>query len=663
MACHSAKSANKTVQNRGDLAPNRNLTIALAGNANVGKSVVFNHLTGSSQIIGNWPGKTVERAQGVLNFEGRKVVVVDLPGIYSFSTFSMEEIVSREYIAFDHPDVVINVIDASVLERNLFFTIQLIEMEVPLVVCLNQVDAAKRKGITIDRKKLEQALGVPVVSTVAIRGEGVYELAKTAVRVAENKSQSEKPCLRYGVEIEERIERLAQAIKSENLALGYPPRWVAIKLLENDPEITKSIGSKSEKVVRESEVLAGEISYIHKEQCFAVIASERYSLANRIAADVQKQSITETTLSERLDWVTTHRVFGYATSVGVIAGLLLWTFTVGGLLSTLVSSALNFLQPVNPAFSGSLVGILWNGVFGGLVAGITLVVPYVMPFYIMLAMIEDSGILTRVAFMMDTAMHKIGLHGKALIPLILGYGCNVPAIRACRIMETKRERLLAAFAITFAPCAARTILILGLVAAFVGLGWALALYAIDIAIIFALGRVALKVVPGQSTGLIMEMHSFKVPSLSVVSKQTWTRTKSLIYIVFPTYVAGSALVQVLYAVGVLKPISDALSPLTVAWLGLPANAGILLILGVVRKEFILLASVAVFGSTNLALFLTPVQLITLALIGILYIPCLSTIAVLAKEFGWKTAATISAANFVVALVVGGIAYRLLSLVL
>ncbi len=663
MACHSAKSANKTVQDRGDLAPNRNLTIALAGNANVGKSVVFNHLTGSSQIIGNWPGKTVERAQGVLNFEGRKVVVVDLPGIYSFSTFSMEEIVSREYIAFEHPDVVINVIDASVLERNLFFTIQLIEMEVPLVVCLNQVDAAKRKGITIDRKKLEQALGVPVVSTVAIRGEGIYELTKTAVRVAENKSQSEKPCLRYGVEIEERIERLAQAIKSENLALGYPPRWVAIKLLENDPEIKKSIGSKSEKVVRESEVLAGEISHIHKEQCFAVIASERYSLANRIAADVQKQSIIKTTLSERLDWVTTHRVFGYATSVGVIAGLLLWTFTVGGLLSTLVSSALNFLQPVNPAFNGSLVGILWNGVFGGLVAGITLVVPYVMPFYIMLAMIEDSGILTRVAFMMDTAMHKIGLHGKALIPLILGYGCNVPAIRACRIMETKRERLLAAFAITFAPCAARTILILGLVAAFVGFGWALALYAIDIAIIFALGRIALKVVPGQSTGLIMEMHSFKVPSLSVVSKQTWTRTKSLIYIVFPTYIAGSALVQVLYAVGVLKPISDALSPLTVAWLGLPANAGILLILGVVRKEFILLASVAVFGSTNLALFLTPVQLITLALIGILYIPCLSTIAVLAKEFGWKTAATISAANFVTALVVGGIAYRLLSLVL
>ena len=663
MSCHDTKPAGEIVQNSRGLPHARNLTFALAGNANVGKSVVFNHLTGSSQIIGNWPGKTVEKAQGILNFEGRKIIVVDLPGIYSFSTFSMEEIVSREYIAFEHPDVVINVIDASVLERNLFFTIQLLEMEVPLVVCLNQIDVAKQKGITVDVKKLGQALGVPVVSTVAIRGDGIYELTKVAVEVAQNKDQNEKPRLEYGAEIEKRIERLAQSVNSENLALGYPSRWIAIKLLENDPEIKKSIRSRSENIINESEALAEEISQIHKEPCFAVIASERYALANNIAAEVQKQSTTKTTLSDRLDWLTTHRVLGYATSVGVIAGLLLWTFTIGELLSTLLSNALNFLQPVNPTFNGSLIGILWNGVFGGLVAGITLVVPYVLPFYLMLAMIEDSGVLTRVAFMMDSAMHKIGLHGKALIPLILGYGCNVPAIRACRIMETKRERLLATFAITFAPCTARTILILGLVATFVGFGWALALYAVDVGIIFVLGRIALKVIPGQSTGLIMEMHSFKIPSLSVISRQTWARTKSLAYIVFPTYIAGSALVQILYAIGVLKPMSDALSPLTVAWLGLPAATGILLILGFVRKEFILLASVAVFGATNLALFLTPAQTITLALVGILYIPCLATIAVLAREFGWKTAAAISLANFATALIVGGIAVRMLSLML
>jgi ferrous iron transport protein B len=657
MSYHAASSDSKNSKNT------QGITFALAGNANVGKSVLFNQLTGSSQIIGNWPGKTVERALGTLNFEGQQITVVDLPGIYSFSTFGMEEIVSREYVALEDPDVVIDVVDASVLERNLFFTLQLLEMEAPLVICLNQVDVAKKKGIAIDKKKLEQALGVPVVPTVAIRGEGIYELTKTAVGVARDCSNNKKTSVRYGAEIEERINKLDQAIRTGNLELKYPSRWIAIKLLENDSEIKKLVDSKSEDIVKASKALSAEISSIHNEPCFAVIASERYSLAGKIANEVQQQSEIETTLSEKLDRITTHKMFGYVTSAGVIVGLLLWTFIIGNLLSALFSRVLSLFSPVNPALSGSIQGIIWNGVFGGLVAGITLVVPYVVPFFLMLAIIEDSGILTRVAFMMDSAMHKIGLHGKALIPMILGYGCNVPAIRACRIMETKRERLLATYAITFAPCAARTIVILGLVAAFLGPWWAISLYAVDIALIFVLGRLALKVVPGQSTGLIMEMHSFKVPSLNVVARQTWVRTKSLIYFVFPLYIVGSALIQVLYAVGVLQRLSNAISPLTVGWLGLPAIAGILLILGLVRKELTLLGAVAIFGSTNLALFFTPVQLVTLALVSIIFIPCVSTITVLAKDNGWKTAAVIAAANFATAIIVGGIAFRLLSLIL
>ena len=225
-----------------------------------------------------------------------------------------------------------------------------------------------------------------------------------------------------------------------------------------------------------------------------------------------------------------------------------------------------------------------NGVWGGFNAGLTLIIPFVIPFYLLLALVENSGILTRVAFMMDSAMHKMGLHGKALIPIILGYGCSVPAIQACKIMETRRERLLAAFAITFAPCSARTIVLFGMVGLFVGIQWALLLYVVDIAIIFGLGRIAMKAVPGKSTGLIMEMSSFKMPSLKVVLKQTWTRTKSIIYMVFPIYIVGSALVQALYVYNVLTPVSNALSPLTVMWLGLPVAAGILLILGHCTKR-------------------------------------------------------------------------------
>ena len=662
MSCHPAKKAASKIENKGNnKKPLKHLTIALAGNANVGKSVIFNQLTGSNQIIGNWPGKTVDRAEGTLRFEDYEVTVIDLPGIYSFSTFSMEEIVSRDYIALEKPDVVINVLDAGILERNLFFTIQLIEMQVPLVVCLNQVDEAMKKGIIIDKEKLEEALGVPVALTVATRGEGVYELVETAVQVATSKPKLKE--IPYKPELETRIQELSRLIQTENLALTYPSRWVAIKLLEGDTEIKKLVSSKSQKVLDVAEIMGQDLANSCSEPCFSIIASERYALASIIASRVLQQTIVKKSFSERLDSLATHRVFGYFTSAGVIVGLLLWTFVVGNLLSGLISKAFSFIGPINPAVNGSILSVLWSGVLGGLVAGLTLVIPYVIPFYLLLAAIEDSGILTRVAFMMDSAMHKIGLHGKALIPLILGYGCNVPAIQSCKIMETRRERLLAAFAITFAPCTARTLVILGLVGAFLGIQWALALYVVDIALIFLLGRLAMKAVPGKSTGLIMEMHGFKVPSLKVITKQTWGRTKSLIYMVFPIYIVGSAAVQALYALNVLTPISNALSPLTVGWLGLPVAAGILLILGTVRKEFVLLGAVAIFSTTNLALYFSPVQLITLALVSMLYLPCVSTVMILVKEFGWKAALTISLANIVAALLIGGLAYRLLSLFL
>ncbi len=640
----------------------RKITIALAGNANVGKSVIFNHLTGSNQIIGNWPGKTVEIARGKLNFEDYEIEVVDLPGIYSFSTYSLEEIVSREYILSEKPDVVINVVDASVLERNLYFTLQLREMEVPLIVCLNQMDVARKKGIDIDAEKLQKLLDVPVVPAVAIRGEGLYDLIRIALETAKKKGSLEQKTIRYGDEVEKRIEKLMWFIKSKSLRLNYPLRWIAIKLLENDNEIKKSIPENYRDIIEYSESLGRELEDIHGEPCFSVISSERYSIAGQIASQVQRRAETGTSLSEKLDQVVMHRVFGYVISLLVIGGLLLWTFFIGNYLSDMLSQIFGFFQPVDPKVRGTLIAVLWNGAFGGIVAGITLVIPFVVPFYMILTVIEDSGILTRIAFMMDSLMHKIGLHGKALIPLILGYGCNVPAIHTTRILETRRERLLASLAITFAPCSARTIIILGLVAVFAGIEWAIILYIIDFLVILGVGRIAFRALPGDTPGLIMELHSFRIPSIRVVARQTWVRTKSLIYMVFPIYVVGSSAVQGLYAIGILEPIGRLLSPLTVAWLGLPAIAGILLIFGVVRKEYILLMLVAIYGM-DLSQYLTQIQFVVLAFIGMLYIPCISTITILAKEFGWKTAAVISLTNLATAIILGGIFYRVLTIIL
>ncbi|MCL5949601.1 MAG: ferrous iron transport protein B [Candidatus Bathyarchaeota archaeon] len=662
MSCHSNSGSKKASNGKNG----KYLTFALAGNANVGKSVIFNQLTGSNQIIGNWPGKTVDRAEGTLSFEGHEIKIIDLPGIYSFSTFSMEELVSRDYVALEKPDAVINVVDASVLERNLFFTLQLLEMQAPLVLCLNQVDVAKSKGMIIDKEKLQETLGIPVVFAVATRGEGIYELVREAVKVATHKPKSKH--LKYRKELEEKIEQLQQIIEKQNLGLQYPARWLAIKLLEGDSEVTKIVAEKSKLVVDSAKVIAQELQTSCQEPCFSVIASERYALASSIAASALQQSEIWNTFSDKLEWLTTHRILGYVTSIGVIAGLLLWTFFVGNELSNLISGALNFIKPINPDLSTTqpILSIILNGIWGGFNAGLTLIIPFVIPFYLLLAMVEDSGILTRVAFMMDSAMHKIGLHGKALIPIILGYGCNVPAIHSCKIMETRRERLLAAFAITFAPCSARTIVLFGMVGLFVGIQWALLLYVVDIAIIFALGRIAMKAVPGKSTGLIMEMSSFKVPSIKVVAKQTWARTKSIIYIVFPIYIVGSALLQALYVLNILTPISNAMAPLTVWWLGLPAAAGVLLILGTVRKELVLIGAVAMLGTTNLLVQpggFTPVQLVVMALVSMLYIPCVSTVAILGKEFGWKAATIISLANIAAAVLIGGLAFRLLTLFL
>jgi ferrous iron transport protein B len=643
---------------------NADYTIALAGNANVGKSVIFNQLTGVDQIIGNWPGKTVERAEGLLLHSGKRIRVIDLPGIYSFSTYSMEELVSRDFIALEHPDAVINVIDASALERNLFFTIQLLELAPPLLIAVNQIDLAEKKGITIDTKKLSALLGVPVVPTVAIRGKGIPALTDAITGLMQN--HPVPPVLHYGKEVEDRIGKIISLL--DTVTTQYPVRWTAIKLLERDPAIMQIVSKQDLAIIENAGLLAGEIESIHGDPVCVVMSAERYQIADRIAAEVitmrtpgegpQKKSLTD-----KLDQIALHPVVGYLAVIAVIGGLLLWTFLIGAQVSVFLANFLSQFEQYKPVITGPLTDILWNGAFTGFVAGVTLVIPYVLPFYLLLAVMEDSGYLTRIAVMLDRGMHKLGLHGKAIIPLILGYGCNVPAIYSCRIMETPKQKTLAAFLVTLVPCTARTVVILGLVAAFVNIWWALALYVFDILLIIIVGRIAFKAMPGESVGLIMEMPDYHVPSISVILKQTWARTKSLIWIVFPAYIIGSAVLQGFYAAGLLNPVNDLLSPVTVLWLGLPAVIGITLIFGIVRKELTILMLAVIFHTTNFGAIMSPVQLIVLALVSMLYIPCISVILVLASEFGWKKALAISATEIVMAITIGGVAFRVLSLMM
>ncbi len=637
--------------------------IALAGNANVGKSVIFNHLTGLHQHIGNWPGKTVEKAEGTLHFRGYTIDIIDLPGIYSLSTFSIEELISREYIAVERPDLVINVVDASVLERNLFFTLQLMELETPMVIALNQVDMAKKKGIKINYKKLEKTLGVPVVPTVATRGTGVYELLERSVETIEKGGK--KPSQpKYGEEIEERSEALSELV--QKVHYPYPARWTAIKLLEKDEQVEREIRETNPEILSAAEKSAKEIEEIHGHSCSTVITSERYEVAGCIAREVQHiVPPMKPPMRERLHALTTHKILGYPIMAILLLSIFYSIFTFGDYTSGFLSDLFYGLEPIfEGIFGAGTVGkLIWGGVMEGIIAGVTIALPYIIPFYLVLYFLEDSGYLSRIAFLIDNLMHKIGLHGKAFIPLMLGYGCNVPACLGCRIMETERERLIAGFVSTLVPCAAQTAIILGLVGSFVNIQWALALYIIDLLIIFLLGRLAFKALPGESTALIMEMHDYRAPHLQTVLKQTWFRLMEFVKIALPLIIVGSLVIKLAEVVGLLDPIASAFSPITVAWLGLPAITGIALIFGVLRKELTLIMLADLFGTTNFAEVpgFGSVQMIVFTLVTMLYIPCIATIAALVREFGWKKALFITVFEVIFAIVVGGVTLRLLML--
>jgi ferrous iron transport protein B len=643
--------------------------MALAGNANVGKSVIFNQLTGLNQVVGNWPGKTVERAEGTLFFKGYTIRIIDLPGIYSLSAFSMEEIVSRDYVAVEKPDVIINVVDASALERNLYFTLQLLELEAPIIIDLNQVDFAAKKGVRIDVEKLSEALGVPVVPTVAITGSGMNELLSTVIAVASGERELKPLKVRYGKEIEKRVQAIEKLVSAKlpQLCTVYPARWIAIKLLERDTDVAGKLKNyeNGKEVLDYAEKLAIELEKIHGEPSPVVIASERYGLANKIANEVTTiEAPPRISIEQKLDAITTHKILGYPILTGVVVSMFALIFIGGNFLSAglefLFENLSLYIESVLSSFLPRIVvDLINNGILAGVVGGITIALPYIVPFYIILALLEDSGYLPRAAFLMDNLMHKIGLHGKAFIPLMLGYGCSVPACIGCRIMETERERFLAGFVVVLIPCAARTVIILGLVGRFIGLHAALALYAFDLVLVFVLGRIAFKVLPGEPVGLIMEMPPYRKPLAKNVLVKTWSRTKGFIYIAFPIIIAGSVAIEALALSGFMSYIVEAANPLIGGWLGLPPETGIPLIFGILRKELtlILLSELIPLES------LTAIQMIVFSLVTMIYIPCIATIAACAREFGWRKALAIAVIDVALALFLGGLAYRLLSLVM
>ena len=631
------------------------INIVLAGQGNSGKSTIFNYLTGLHQHIGNWAGKTIEKAEGTLFYRDHMVDVLDLPGIYSLTTVSEEELISRSYIIKQNPDCVINVVDSTNLERSLIFTLQLLELERPVIIALNMTDLAKRKGITVDVKKLQKILNVPVIPTIASRGSGLTRLVDKAIDLKTGKP--ERTIHKYGKEIEQGIEELSDQLKG--IDLPYPLRWIAIKLLEKDSDITARVSELKPQTVESSLRIMEELEEIHGHDSPLIIADERSLLASRITRETVKiAKDRELSLNERLEVLTTHKVTGYLFMILILGGMFLAVFSFGNRLSEWLDSIFSGWHDLWEAAVGTSFwpALGWSAI-ESVLALIQIAFPYILPFYILLYLLEDWGYIARISFLMDKLMHKMGIHGKACISFIIGLGCNVPGCLSCRIMESKRERFITAVLVTLVPCSAVSVIVFGLVGKYVGLLWALGLYIFATVLIFIVGKISSKLMIGEPVELIMPMPDYKTPNIKTIFSQTWDSLKEFIYIAAPIVIVSGVVIQGINLAGWMPAIASVMSPVTVNWLGLPAVTGILLIFGILRKELILVMLAAYLGTTDFNEVLTSQQMITLAVVSMFYVPCVATISVLWKEYGWKKALVITLAETAFAIVLAGLVKR------
>ncbi|HYL79617.1 MAG TPA: ferrous iron transport protein B [Candidatus Acidoferrum sp.] len=647
------------------------LSFALAGNPNVGKSSIFNHLTGMGVATANYPGKTVEVQLGETRFGDRTIGIIDLPGTYALGAISEDQWVARQALLDGKPDVVILVLDATNLTRNLYLGLQILDLGVPMVMALNVVDQAKARGIWVDTDRLAEILGGPVIPTIATQGSGLDLLMAHAIDKAARPMRL-PPRLRYSEDVEAAIGKLEAVLaprKDRPHALS--PRAAAILLLEGDPELGAWLtgAEGAEELIRLRDEVAARLQDLRGEDASLLLSRERHGLAGLIAAEVEQRDARGMLLADRLWRLTTAPLTGLPLLGLVLASIFGFLFYVGDRLSTLFSAlwaayASPLIQwPIHALLGNGAIArtLLW-GFDAGINAALAVGIPYVLTFYILLALLEDSGYLNAVAFLTDQVMHKMGLHGRAMIPLVAGAGCNVPAIMGTRVLGSTRERVIASTLIVMTPCSARTAVILGAVSLTAGWKPAVLIYAVTAGLALLTGIGMHRFMPGRGTGLVMEMFPFRRPGALAILKKTWVRFHDFIVVATPIVLGGSLILGGLHETGLLMALATPLRPIMEGWLGIPAVAGLTLIGAVLRKELALqllvTLAMAQYGpqASNLLTFMRPDQIVVYALVNTIYIPCVATIAILKRELGWRWAALISAFTVVLALLVGGAAH-------
>lgn len=625
------------------------IKIALAGNPNCGKTTLFNGITGANHYVGNWAGVTVERKEGTWQYGDDAIHVIDLPGIYSMSPYSLEERISRDFIINSDIDVVINIVDASFLERNLYLTTQLIELGKPVILVLNMMDEAENKGIKIDIDALSASLGVKIVPMIAMKNIGVDKLYRTLYEIVTEEIKQEN-IIRFDAELESHIENFADQY-GKCLDTHYDARWVGIKVIEEDPEVMTLLGIDSPKIY---------------ESGVSVVTTQRYAFIDKVIekhVELGKGELHNVT--DAIDAVLLNKKTAIPIFAAVMALIFYMTFTVGGIFTDQLDILINenFAGAVrigleNLSVQDWLISLIVDGVIGG-VGGVLTFVPNIAILFIFISILEDSGYMARVALIMDGWMSKVGLNGKTFIPMILGFGCNVPAIMGTRTLENENDRLIAILTNPFMSCGARfPVYILFASVFFKGYETVatFSLYLLGIVVALTVAYIFRRTLfKGDETPFIMELPPYRVPAFNSLMVHVWERVKGYIQkagtVIFVASVAlwvilnfnfhGMTDINNSFGASIGKVIAPLFAPLG---FGTWQNA-LSLLSGIVAKEIVVANTAILYGvggggmdalGVVLKDVFNPVSAYAFMVFVLLYTPCVAVIGVIKRETNsWK----------------------------
>ncbi|MFA5801485.1 MAG: ferrous iron transport protein B [Thermoleophilia bacterium] len=517
-------------------AAGKTVTIAVAGNPNSGKSTLINAIAGTKLHVGNWAGVTVEKKEAVFDYEGGRIRLVDLPGIYSMSPYSQEEVIARNYLSTEMPDVIVDVVDSTNLERNLYLTVQLLELGLPVVLALNISDEADKKGYSIDSALIAEMMGVTVVKTSATKKRGLDDLLKAVVRVAKDSSKHHPRQLNYGEDIDTAVKHIEARLRNDYPALddSHSLRWIAIKLMEGDGDVQRRFNISSSDPLTDR-----AFAHLKKgqgEDIESMLADARYAQAAGVTREVlHKPETDKVELTEKIDRVVLSRLFGIPIFLLAMWLLFKLTFDIStpfvDWVDAVITGPLTRWTEAILAFVGAsdwMVSLAVDGVIGG-VGSVLVFVPVIFAMMFFITFLEGSGYMARAAFVMDRAMHKIGLHGKSFIPMILGFGCNVPAIYATRTLENRKDKVLTALIIPLMSCGARLPVYVLFTAAFFSaykstVLWSL--YVLGIAMAILMGLIFKKTIfKGEAPTFVMELPPYRMPSFRSLMIHTWEKGK------------------------------------------------------------------------------------------------------------------------------------------